>query len=80
LQDDATVATRLFEILHDRRGLGVSDPRDMIYGHLGVLGNVKPERKVDRFFKVDYNQLIHELFMQVVLFIISARGDFDILS
>ncbi|PMD17146.1 hypothetical protein NA56DRAFT_662456 [Hyaloscypha hepaticicola] len=80
LQDDATVATRLFEILHDRRGLGVSDPRDMIYGHLGVLGNVKPERKVDRFFKVDYNQPIHELFMQVVLFIISARGDFDILS
>ncbi len=31
LQDDTTVATRLLEILHNRRGLGVSDPRDMIY-------------------------------------------------
>ena len=53
LQDDATVATRLLEILHSRKGLGVSDPRDMIYGHLGVLGKLKPERKGDRFFQVD---------------------------
>ena len=80
LQDDATIATRILRILHDRRGLGVSDPRDMIYGHLGVLGNVKPERKVGRFFQVDYNKPIPELFLQVVLLIIFARGDFDILS
>jgi len=80
LQDDATVATRLLEILHNRRGLGVSDSRDMIYGHLGVLGNVGSERKVHKFFQVDYNQPVPELFAQVVLFIISARGDFDILS
>jgi hypothetical protein len=80
LQDDSTVATRLLEILHNRRGLGVSDPRDMIYGHLGVLGNVRSKRNVNRFFQVDYHQPMPELIMQVVLFIISARGDFDILS
>jgi hypothetical protein len=80
LQDDATIATRLLEILHNRRGLGVSDPRDMIYGHLGVLGNVRPEDEVDKFFQVDYNQPIPELFTQVAIFIVSARGDFDILS
>jgi hypothetical protein len=51
LQDDTTIATRLLEILRDRRGLGVSDPRDMIYGHLGVLGNVKLERKSTDSFK-----------------------------
>jgi hypothetical protein len=37
-----TYSEQLLKILSERRGIGVSDPRDMIFGHLGILGNGTP--------------------------------------
>jgi hypothetical protein len=78
LSDDANTAVRLLNLLDSRRGLGVTDPRDMIYGHLGVLGMKKPDNKLDSIIRVYYNQTVSELFTQVALYTISARKGFDI--
>jgi hypothetical protein len=78
LSDDANTAVRLLNLLDSRRGLGVTDPRDMIYGHLGVLGMKKPDNKLDSIIRVYYNQTVSELFTQVALYTISARKEFDI--
>jgi len=80
VSSDMNCATRLLEILHSRRGLGVTDPRDMIYGHLGVLGFRSPDSELEKIVRVDYNQSVSALFSQVTVYMISARFDFDILS
>jgi hypothetical protein len=36
-ESDISVAASIFEILHSRRGLGVTDPRDMLFAHFVYL-------------------------------------------
>jgi hypothetical protein len=75
------IPDQLLEILQARRGLGVSDPRDMIYGHLGVLNIIDPNRsKLMKMIRVDYNQPVAELYRQVTRYIISAGKGLRILS
>ncbi|KAE9367182.1 hypothetical protein N431DRAFT_385395, partial [Stipitochalara longipes BDJ] len=80
VSNDSNSAARLLDLLASRRGLGATDPRDMIYGHLGLLGVKDPNNKLDKIIQVDYNQPVSELFTQVVLYMISARRRFDIFS
>jgi len=52
-------------ILEKRRGLGVQDPRDMIFAHLGIIGGVLQEGKVQSYIMVDYTKSIKQIYEKV---------------
>jgi hypothetical protein len=67
----------LLALLALRRGLGVSDARDMIYAHLGVVS--------DSLFghlelEVDYSKSCSELFIDVTRYFLKRYKDYRILS
>ncbi|KAF7888783.1 hypothetical protein EAF00_009083 [Botryotinia globosa] len=48
----------LLKILHSCRGYGVSDPRDMLYGHLAMFANHTKSKdpKIEKFIEIDYRK------------------------
>ncbi|KAE8440491.1 hypothetical protein EG329_007424 [Mollisiaceae sp. DMI_Dod_QoI] len=65
----------LLDILNIRRGSGVSDPRDMIYGHLGMTGT-----HVQSMIPIDYDKPIAQLYEDIAIRIISEDRNLSILS
>ncbi|KAG4433778.1 hypothetical protein IFR05_010745 [Cadophora sp. M221] len=71
----------LLTILSSRRALGVTDPRDMVYAHLGLLGSgpdITGHRKL--FVDVDYGKSIQEVYVDAAVAFLHSRSRFDILS
>ncbi|KAH7311864.1 heterokaryon incompatibility protein-domain-containing protein [Rhexocercosporidium sp. MPI-PUGE-AT-0058] len=46
----------LVRVLDSRRGLGVLDPRDMLFAHRGMLGNPPGDGEENRLVDVDYTK------------------------
>lgn len=66
------VLRQLLNILVSRRGFGLSDPRDMIYAHLGLL-----DRQI---FQVNYEKTAVQVFEMFVEFYVKETNDFNILA
>ncbi|KAG4284445.1 hypothetical protein FPRO06_08824 [Fusarium proliferatum] len=61
----------LSKILSCRRGIGATDPRDIIFGHLDVLSG---RDRCDRFIKVDYDRDLAHMWFDAVRHFLDAPG------
>jgi hypothetical protein len=78
ISDDSTgVGNDLLTLLSLRRGLGVSDARDMIYAHLGIASDSLSGQLC---LKVDYHKSCAELFTDIALYFIEHYGDYRVLN
>jgi hypothetical protein len=78
--DDATsVAGRLLTLLISRRALGVQDPRDRLFAHVGLLGSVNLDESLLRLIEVDYGKEESLVFFEIARFLTEAFGDYRIL-
>jgi Heterokaryon incompatibility protein (HET) len=68
---EGRVSTSLFNLLLQRRGLGATDPRDMIFAHFGIVSD---RAAVDQNIKVDYQQTCRHLFEDVARYLINSAG------
>lgn len=59
----------LFELLCSRRGCGVSDPRDMIFAHLGLA-----KAQTRNTFLVDYDRTVVQLYEDIARLYIERTG------
>jgi hypothetical protein len=78
--NSGTFSSDLLKILHTRRGAGVSDPRDMIFAHLGILGINSQDDGLREFITVDYRRSVAELYGDVTRYFMHSRGGFGVLS
>jgi len=67
----------LKDILSTRRGFGVSDLRDMVYGHIAVAGLHRPEKKTT--LAVDYTKSISEVFVDAASYIYISSDNIKLL-
>ncbi|KAF4629583.1 hypothetical protein G7Y89_g8567 [Cudoniella acicularis] len=70
----------LLEILASRRGLGATDPRDMIYAHLGVAARLEYLPDVGTLIPIDYGKTCEQIYEEVALQIISWQMSLTILN
>ncbi|KAJ2984491.1 hypothetical protein NUW58_g6031 [Xylaria curta] len=68
---------RLWQILQSRKGSEVSDARDIIFGHMGVISD---RRRAEKFIKIDYNLTISEVLAAAGRYIYYCRGMDTMLS
>jgi hypothetical protein len=61
----------LSTLLSCRRGIGATDPRDIVFGHLGVVSD--PDR-CDRFIKVDYDRDHARVSVDAARYFLDATG------
>ncbi|RFU34236.1 hypothetical protein B7463_g2103, partial [Scytalidium lignicola] len=71
------IGNTLLALLALRRGLGVSDSRDMIYVHLGVASD---SISGNLGFKVDYTKGYQQLFTDITRYFLEMHNDYRILS
>jgi hypothetical protein len=65
----------LVQLLQARRGMGASDPRDIVYAHLGMASS--PDGKPlseSRYLAVDYKRSICQVYTDVARYILEAQG------
>jgi hypothetical protein len=67
----------LIEVVRLRRGLGATDPRDMVFAHLGLADLTREE---ERDLRVDYTIQVSKLYTYLAMNIIHATGDLWILG
>jgi hypothetical protein len=67
----------LLNLLTERRGLGASDARDMIYAHLGLASDYASQKFL---FDVDYSKSPGEVFTEVAQFFLEMHKDYRILD
>ncbi|KAN0110739.1 HET domain containing protein [Hyaloscypha variabilis] len=65
----AIVGNSMLELVKARRGLGVTDPRDMIFAHVGFALDSGHEN-----LKVDYSKTTQEVYVDFALFVIEKHG------
>lgn len=76
-----SVCDNLLGLLRWRRGAGVTNPRVMIYAHLGMLGGTDVEGDIiEKHLSVDYGKSVGEVYTDAALYFIKSRGGFGILS
>ena len=70
----------LLRILDARRGLGVSDPRDMLFAHLGTLTEVNGSREAlkNSLISIDYRKSVGEVYEDIVRYFIQVTGKYVI--
>jgi hypothetical protein len=79
-------AAEYFETLvktpQKRRGLGVQDPRDMVFAHLGIAGtiNESDDSAICRGMIVDYESSTKEVYEQFAYFALKHGGQYDLLQ
>ncbi|KAJ8126095.1 hypothetical protein O1611_g7544 [Lasiodiplodia mahajangana] len=61
----------LARVLRRRRNCQVSDPRDMIFAHMGIISD---RRQVENFIKIDYSKTISEVFAAVGRYVCFCDG------
>jgi hypothetical protein len=65
----------LFEVLLERRGAGVTDPRDMLYAHLGLLPS-----PIDPPMEIDYNKSVADIYEHIARHFINKSQSLIILT
>lgn len=72
----------LLNILHSRRGYGVFDPRDMLYGHLALFANQSKSDnpEIEKLVEIDYRKSIADVYTDLTLYILNRQCDFKFLS
>ncbi|KAF2815182.1 uncharacterized protein BDZ99DRAFT_549771 [Mytilinidion resinicola] len=66
---------RFFDLIISRRGMGASDPRDMIYAHLGMA-----DVHTQNTFGIDYEQSCSQVLEDVATQFIRSSKDLSILN
>jgi len=79
-QDPRLVAQNLLSLLTSRRGLGVADPRDMLFAHVGLLGNVQLDESLLRLIEIDYEKEQDLVFFDLARFLTESFQDYRILT
>ncbi|KAF5667670.1 Heterokaryon incompatibility protein [Fusarium denticulatum] len=67
----------LSTLLSCRRGIGATDPRDIVFGHLGVVSD---RDRCDRFIKVDYDRDLGRVSVDAARYFLHATGIESLLS
>ncbi|SCV36268.1 uncharacterized protein FFB14_06007 [Fusarium fujikuroi] len=67
----------LSTLLSCRRGIGATDPRDIVFGHLGVVSD---RDRCDRFIKVDYGRDFEHVSIDAAQYFFDATGIEGLLS
>ncbi|KAE8446535.1 hypothetical protein EG329_011867 [Mollisiaceae sp. DMI_Dod_QoI] len=62
---ERTPVDLMLQILSSRRGLGVSDPRDMIFAHLGMVRN---DGKLARLPQADYRLSVSQIYTDFAIY------------
>ncbi|CAD6446898.1 9d3d13e4-6aac-4073-bae1-552b574167e2 [Sclerotinia trifoliorum] len=70
----------LLRVLHLRRGHGVLDPRDMIYGHLALNMPQSNDPEIERLVEIDYHKPLSEVYSNLALYLLKREGNFGFLS
>ncbi|KAL2076192.1 hypothetical protein VTL71DRAFT_1135 [Oculimacula yallundae] len=65
----------LYEMLVSRRGSGVTDPRDMLFAHLGLTSNF-----TQRSISIDYSKTIAEVYEEITILSLENDENLSILS
>jgi hypothetical protein len=79
-EDPMSVAGRLLTLLISRRALGVQDPRDRLFAHVGLLGSVSLDKSLLQLIEVDYGKEESLVFFEIARFLTEAFQDYRILS
>jgi len=66
----------LLQMLLSRRGAGVTNPADMIYGHLGILGAGLKYGIPGDFLQINYSKSAHDVYEEVASYLIHLRERF----
>ncbi len=74
------VAGKLLTLLICRRALGVQDPRDRLFAHVGLLGNLNLDKSLLRLIEVDYAKGEDLVFFEIAHFLTEAFQDYRVLS
>ncbi|KAF5594788.1 heterokaryon incompatibility 6 OR allele, partial [Fusarium pseudoanthophilum] len=61
----------LSTLLSCRRGIGATDPRDIVFGHLGVVSD---RDRCDRFITVDYDRDLARVSVDAARYFLDATG------
>ncbi|PVH72254.1 hypothetical protein DL98DRAFT_520587 [Cadophora sp. DSE1049] len=69
----------LHDVLRQRRGAGVSDARDMVFGHLGLCPPMH-ENVIRSILPVNYSQTLSDVFEAVARQIILETGELSLLT
>ncbi|KAF7919365.1 uncharacterized protein EAE97_011697 [Botrytis byssoidea] len=72
----------LLNILHSRRGYGVFNPRDMLYGHLALFANQSKsdDPEIEKLVEIDYRKSITDVYTDLALYILNRQCNFEFLS
>jgi hypothetical protein len=62
---------KMFNLLTSRRGLGATDPRDMIYAHMGTSSDLNELKK---YVEVDYRKNRTEVYENTARYLLDAIG------
>jgi hypothetical protein len=62
---------KIFNLLTSRRGLGVTDPRDMIYAHMGTSSDLN---ELKQYVEVDYRKDYTEVYEDTARYLLDAIG------
>lgn len=65
----------IFDILEARRGLGATDPKDMVYAHLGMS-----EPDVRSEINIDYSRSVAQIYEDISRYIYKLRQNISLLS
>ncbi|KAL2062480.1 hypothetical protein VTL71DRAFT_6746 [Oculimacula yallundae] len=68
------------EMLDARRGFGVTDPRDMLFTHRGILGHPPTHPWSPELVDVDYSKDSIEVYQSIVKYTLARTRDYRILS
>jgi hypothetical protein len=62
---------KMFNLLTSRRGLGATDPRDMIYAHMGTSSDLN---ELKRYVEVDYRKECTEVYEDTARYLLDSIG------
>ncbi|KAJ9157839.1 Ankyrin and het domain-containing protein [Pleurostoma richardsiae] len=61
----------LYSLLSCRRGIGATDARNIVFGHLGVVSD---REKCDEFIKVDYGKDLRQVYIEAAWYFLNCSG------
>jgi hypothetical protein len=74
-------AERLYDLLKSRKGFGVTDPRDMLFANLGLVGQaIEHENKLLHLIMVDYQKNEAKVYSDLARYFLESFDDFRIFA
>ncbi|KAE9370877.1 HET-domain-containing protein [Stipitochalara longipes BDJ] len=81
VEDLPPFASRLYNILKSRKGFGVTDPRDMLFANLGLIGHaVEDEDKLSNLILVNYQKNEGQVYGDLARYFLENLGFSSIFS